>query len=113
VKTFEAYDADARQPFSADQIKALYAAADTEWRGMILLGAHGGLRVRDAANLKWSNIDLVKRTLSYEALKTAHRNKKHEWVTTIYLHDDVVNYLEGQDLVSVERIITHQKGACI
>jgi integrase len=93
VKTLNACNTDERIPFSAEQVQALLRAADSEWKGMVLLGFHCGLRIGDAADLRWSNIDLVNRVLAFEQKKVAHRKKKHQRVTTIYLHDDVVNYL--------------------
>jgi integrase len=93
IPLLKAHDTDTRVPFKTDEIKALLKVADTEWRGMVLLGFHGGLRISDAADLKWSNIDLVNRTMSFEQKKTGHRKKKHARLTTIFLHDDVVNYL--------------------
>jgi integrase len=33
-----------RLPFSKDQVKDLLAVAENEWRGMILLGYHTGIR---------------------------------------------------------------------
>jgi hypothetical protein len=40
-----------RMPFTDDQVKALLGVADNEWRGMILLGYHSGIRLGDAAHL--------------------------------------------------------------
>ncbi|MEM7388005.1 MAG: phage integrase SAM-like domain-containing protein, partial [Verrucomicrobiota bacterium] len=36
-----------RKPFSPDQVRALLSKASIEWRGMILLGYHAGLRIGD------------------------------------------------------------------
>ena len=44
-----------RLPFSKDQVKDLLAVAENEWRGMILLDYHTGIRSSDAANLIWAN----------------------------------------------------------
>jgi integrase len=88
-------DAEQRVPFDDDQLRALLAVASVQWRGMILFGAHCGLRLRDAANLTWNNIDLGTRTLSYAALKTSRRKKASQRLTSVYLHGDVINYLEG------------------
>jgi integrase len=95
IPKLKAHDVDARMVFSDSQLKALVNAADVEWRGMILLGIHCGTRIGDAADLRWSNVDLVNRTLTFEQKKVAHRKKKHERVTVIYLHADVMTYLEG------------------
>ena len=64
-----------RLPFSKDQVKDLLAVAENEWRVMILLGYHTGIRLSDAANLTWANIDLLKRILVFRARKTAGRAK--------------------------------------
>ena len=88
-------DSEERSPFNHDQIRALLAVADLEWRGMILFGAHAGLRLCDAAELTWNNIDLGNRTLVYEAAKTSRRKRASERTTTVYLHDDLTGYLES------------------
>jgi integrase len=90
-----ASDAEERIPFTEEQIKALLEIASPEWRGMILLGLHAGLRISDAANLSWANIDLSARMLSYQPRKTSRRKKPRERTTTIWLHDDLVTYLAG------------------
>jgi integrase len=61
--------------FSKDQVKDLLRVADNQWQGMILLGYHTGIRLSDAANLTWANVDLLNRTLVFRARKTAGRNK--------------------------------------
>ena len=40
-----------RDVFTRTQISGLLGVADVEWRGMILIGAHHGLRLMDAARL--------------------------------------------------------------
>ena len=94
IPKLQAHDVDERVPFTTEQIRALLKAADSEWQGMILLGCHAGLRIGDAANLRWSNIDLMNRTLSFEAQKTSRRKKKHDRVTKIFMHDDLLDYLD-------------------
>jgi integrase len=88
-------ETEERLPFDEEQVKALLAAAktenDKEWRGMILLGYHAGLRLTDCASLSWDNLDLAGRTLTFRAKKTANRTKKN---TVIALHQDIVKYLE-------------------
>jgi hypothetical protein len=39
-------DPDKRLPFSVEQVRALLEVADTEWRGLILLGFYAGIRRR-------------------------------------------------------------------
>ena len=88
-------DCEQRLPFTEEQILQLLPEANTEWKGMILLGLHAGLRLNDAANLTWANIDLVNRTLSFQSQKTAGRKRGTERETIIFLHPDLVNYFES------------------
>ncbi len=88
-------EADERQPFTREQTRDLLAAADTEWRGMILFGYHTGIRLHDVANLTWQNIDLAAQTLVFRDQKTSARKRRSKRDTTVFLHPDLVAYLEG------------------
>ncbi len=82
-----------RHPFSDDEVRKLLQAAktDEEWTGMILLGYHCGLRLGDAANLSWDNIDLLNHTLTFKPQKTSRRTDKP---LVLVLHADLTDYLE-------------------
>ena len=82
-------DCEERLPFTEEQIRQLLPAANTEWIGMIFLGLHAGLRLNDAANLTWENVDLVNRTLSFRPQKTAGRKQGKKRETVIFLHPDL------------------------
>ena len=69
VETGEAMQ-EGREPFTDDEIRKLLAKANKEWTGMILFGAHLGLRIADAAGLTWRQIDMEKCTLSIAPGKT-------------------------------------------
>ena len=84
-----------RLPFSKDQVKDLLAVAGNEWRGMILLGYHTGIRLSDAANLTWANVDLLNRILVFRARKTAGRIKAAQKDSVVYMHPDLVSYFES------------------
>jgi integrase len=75
-----------RIPFDSDSVRRLIAVADKEWTGCILFGFQAGLRICDAANLRWNDIDLQERTVTFTARKT-----NNEEVKT--LHSDLVTYL--------------------
>lgn len=94
---FGGADHEERIPFSQEGAIALLKTTplQSEWRGMILLGLHCGVRITDAANLRWANIDLLERTLSYQAAKTARRKRGADKVTTIALHADLLTYFES------------------
>lgn len=82
-----------REPFTDAQLGALLAAADVEWRGMILFGAHAGLRLQDAANLTHGSIDRARGCLIYRARKTSHRKRSSVRETVVALHADLVRWL--------------------
>lgn len=84
-----------RSPFTFEQVKNLLGAADNEWTGMILFGYHAGLRLQDAANLTWENIDLESQRVTFRERKTANRKRVANPVTTIVLHNDVVEWLSN------------------
>lgn len=90
VKPREGAEGEGRTPFKAEQIRKLLAAADDEWRGMILLGATAGLRINDAASLTWESVDLVNKVLTFTPQKTRRSRK----VLAIALHLDLLRYLE-------------------
>ena len=62
-----------RRPFSVGEIKQLLAAANHEWRSLILFGLYTGQRLGDLARLKWANIDLEHDQLRLLTSKTRRR----------------------------------------
>lgn len=95
VRLLNESDAEERLPFTADQTRELLSASDSEWRGMILFGYYTGMRLHDAANLTWQNVDLAGRTLTFRDEKTSMRKARGKKETVIFLHDDLVAYLES------------------
>ncbi len=59
-----------RRPFTPAELKAIFAAADVEWRGMILMGLYTGLRLGDIAMMTWQEIDLQEREITIKTTKT-------------------------------------------
>jgi integrase len=93
IKPLTDTTAEEREPFTTDQVKTLLHAADNEWRGMVLLGFHTGIRIGDAANLTFANIE--GNVLRFSEKKTSHRKKRaSERITTVVLPADVISYLE-------------------
>ncbi|MBA2272079.1 MAG: tyrosine-type recombinase/integrase [Chthoniobacterales bacterium] len=101
VELLNESESEERIPFTAEQSRQLLQHADDEWRGMILFGYHTAMRIGDAARLTWKNIDLVEQTVSFRDAKTSRRKKKSKKITTICLHEDVVDYLEKLPAVDV------------
>ena len=90
-----AEEPDKRLPFTLEQVRALLEVADTEWRGLILLGFYAGMRLGDAARLTWANVDLENRVVVFQAQKTAKRKTGAGKNTVVDLHRDVMTYLGG------------------
>jgi integrase len=80
-----------RDVFTREQTQALLAAADVEWRGMILLGAYHGLRIGDAAALTWANLDMERRTIRYFPQKDRRTVRRKE--LEVPMHKDVEEYV--------------------
>jgi integrase len=59
-----------RRPFTDIELRAILAACDTEWRGMVLAGLYTGMRLGDVADLKWQNVELGSRELRFNMEKT-------------------------------------------
>ena len=78
-----------REAFSMAQIKSLLSMADPEWVSVIMLGAYGGLRLGDAANLRWKNIDLTHRLIRMVPEKTKAQKKE----IVIPLHEELEKHL--------------------
>lgn len=84
-------DGETRQPFTDGQVQKLLNVANESWRGMVLFGVHTGLRMSDAANLAWENLDLKQRVVSFLPRKT--RRTKKDNTLTIALHPDVERWV--------------------
>lgn len=69
--------AEAREPFTAGELETLLKASKgTDWETAIMLGAFAGLRLGDAANLKWESVDFASGVLKFVPEKTSR--KGHE-----------------------------------
>jgi integrase len=82
-----------RRPFTQTQLRALVSHADGEWAGMILFGNHCGMRLSDAAQLTWANIDLAAQTVTYQPQKGRRRLSPQSTKRRVFLHDELRNYL--------------------
>jgi integrase len=78
-----------RQPFTLEQVRKLLRATQGDWHGAILAGFYTGTRLHDTANLRWENVDLDGRLLSYRPTKTGRK-------VLIPIHDAFHGYLKRQ-----------------
>jgi integrase len=77
-----------KKTFTPEQVSALLSAADGDWRGVVLVGFYCGMRLNDACNLRWSEIDLLSpiKTITYEPRKTGE-------AVTVAVHPALEDYL--------------------
>ncbi len=73
VKSLKVKGESTRRPFSLAELKRVLAAADDEWRSMILFGFYTGQRLGDLAALTWQNVDLQRGELRLVTGKTGRR----------------------------------------
>lgn len=75
-----------KERFTPEQVGRLVAAADRDWAGMVLFGYGSGARLQDAANLRWSDLDLENGLVTFTERKTGRE-------AVIGLHPDFEEWL--------------------
>jgi integrase len=66
----ERHDSQIRRAFTIDELRAVLAICEPEWKLMVLFGLYTGQRLGDIASLVWSNIDLERAELRLKTRKT-------------------------------------------
>jgi integrase len=59
-----------RRPLTIAEIKRVYAKADTEWKGMILMGLYSGQRLGDISKVTWRAVDFENDQIAMTTQKT-------------------------------------------
>jgi integrase len=77
------HEAATRRAFSIKELRDVLAIASEDWQGMILVGYHCGFRIQDAANLRWSDIDLDRQVIRLRPGKERRDLQAHKTETTI------------------------------
>jgi integrase len=81
-----------RMPFTDAHVSKLLEVADLQWQGMILFAFHTGIRLSDAANLTWANLD--GKVLRFREQKTSHRKQRaSERETRVVMARDLLEYI--------------------
>ena len=65
------------------------ADSTADWQGVITLGFYTGMRLNDCLSLKWGNVDLPGKVITFTPQKTASTGKK----LTIPMHVEVEEFL--------------------
>lgn len=82
---------ETRNPFSTEQVSAILAAADGEWKTVCHFGAYLGARLGDCTAMRWRNVDLAARLIRYRPQKTAAHKKD----LVVPIHPALEQYLLG------------------
>jgi integrase len=77
------HEAAERRAFTIEELRAMLANAEDEWKGMILVGYCCGFRIQDAASLRWDMIDIDRRVISMRPAKESRHRKAHKRETLI------------------------------
>lgn len=80
---------ESRKPFTANEVEALLKVAGTDWQTAILFAAFAGLRLGDAVNLTWGNLNLFEKTLTFRPKK----NTRKKLELTVPLCERLMNHL--------------------
>src|SRR6266566_8773294 len=80
--------------FTPEQIRALVAEAQGDWKGVILCGYYTGLRLKDVTELKWESVDAGLTKLELVPRKT--RRKKRNRKVVLPLHPVFAAWLKKQ-----------------
>jgi integrase len=70
--------------FTPEQIGALIAEAEGDWKGAILCGYYTGLRLRDVSELRWEAVDAGLTKLELVPQKTRRKKKNRKIVLPIH-----------------------------
>jgi integrase len=73
VSTIRDRSESSRRPFTLDELRAVLALANDEWRSMILFGLYSGQRLGDLAVLTWTNLELQRDEIRMTTRKTGRR----------------------------------------
>jgi integrase len=81
-----------RRELTIEELGRVCAAATGETRILIALGVYCGLRLGDAALLRWADVDTIKGVVSLVPQKTARRSQKR---VTLPMHPVLLDMLNG------------------
>jgi len=109
VKTLKRTNRQTRRAFTMPELQRLLAAADDEWRSLILFGLYTGQRLGDLARLTWQNIDLESNEVRLVTSKTGRQQiiwmaeplRRH--VESLPAGDDPKAAIHPRALASIER----------
>jgi integrase len=78
IESLPETDSIGKKPFTVKEMKAIFSNLKGEWKTLAALGVFTGLRLQDAAKLRWSNVDLAADLIRVMPAKTDRKKKKIE-----------------------------------
>ena len=78
-----------KRPFTAEELARLLAAADPEWRGMIVRGYYTGQRLKDIATMQARDEDVMRGQVTFLTSKTRRR-------VTVQMHPAYLDFALNQ-----------------
>ena len=92
-------DSTSREPLTFAEVSKLLAAAPSaDWRGVILLGTFGGLRLGDAAQITRGCIDLQEKVIRFKPQKTARKKEAKKAAIILPMHAELARFFESIEL---------------
>jgi len=86
-------DGEERIPFTTQQLHTILKTADTEWKGMVLLGYYTGARLEVCAKMKWGTVDFETPLIRFTPNKVRRGKKAKEIVCP--MHAELAEYLRS------------------
>jgi integrase len=77
--------------FSPEEISKLVAVASEDWKGVILTGYFTGARLKDVCSLRWGNVELEKKIITFRAGKTGR-------LVTVAIHPELEEHLLSRSI---------------
>ncbi len=106
VDTIKDRSESTRRPFTLDELRAVLAEADDEWKSMIRFGFFTGQRLSDIATLTWQNIDTAKNEIRLVTRKTGRRQN-------LPLPASLVAHIAGMTTADDPKAPLHPKAAAL
>ena len=80
-----------RRAFTHDELIKVLAVCDSDWKGMVLIGYHLGLRIQDCAALTWGDVDLNRKVVRCRPQK--ERRDREAKKTETFLPAEIREFL--------------------
>ena len=75
---------------SVSEVEEELIQRSADWQGLILLGFYVGARLSDCAAMRWENVNLERKTITFMPAKTSRKRKKLE----VPLHPRLCTFLD-------------------